>query len=184
MAVSKRTRYEVLRRDNHTCRYCGESAPDVKLTVDHVLPIALGGTDAPDNLVAACRDCNAGKSSTAPDATLVEEVKQSDLKFAEAMKRAADVRAAARDVEEDYCDTFLDAWPRYRHRALPRDVEQKLVRLYRAGLPERDMIDAAFAAAHNPGIYNRFAYFMGICWNKITELQEVARALLNAEEAD
>lgn len=34
MAVSKRTRYEVLRRDNHACRYCGASAPEVKLTVD------------------------------------------------------------------------------------------------------------------------------------------------------
>lgn len=39
MAVSKRTRFEVLRRDDHTCRYCGQSAPDVKLTVDHVLPV-------------------------------------------------------------------------------------------------------------------------------------------------
>ena len=56
MAVSKRTRFEVLRRDNHTCRYCGQSAPDVKLTVDHVLPVALGGHDDPTNLVAACKD--------------------------------------------------------------------------------------------------------------------------------
>lgn len=54
MAVSKRTRYEVLRRDNHTCRYCGGSAPDVRLTVDHVLPVTLGGSDDPSNLVAAC----------------------------------------------------------------------------------------------------------------------------------
>lgn len=28
MAVSKRTRYEVLRRDNHACRYCGARAPE------------------------------------------------------------------------------------------------------------------------------------------------------------
>ena len=41
MAVSKRLRYEILRRDNHTCRYCGESAPDVKLTIDHVVPVSL-----------------------------------------------------------------------------------------------------------------------------------------------
>jgi 5-methylcytosine-specific restriction endonuclease McrA len=39
MAVSKRTRYEVLRRDNHACRYCGGIAPDVILTVDHVTPV-------------------------------------------------------------------------------------------------------------------------------------------------
>src|SRR5690242_10107126 len=71
MAVSKRTRYEVLTRDNHTCRYCGGVAPDVVLTVDHVVPTALGGSDKPDNLVAACKDCNAGKASTSPSASTV-----------------------------------------------------------------------------------------------------------------
>src|SRR5690606_40826449 len=44
------------------------------LTIDHVLPVALGGSDDPSNLVAACRDCNAGKSSAAPDAETVAEV--------------------------------------------------------------------------------------------------------------
>jgi 5-methylcytosine-specific restriction endonuclease McrA len=29
--VSRRLRLEVLRRDGHTCRYCGAQAPDVKL---------------------------------------------------------------------------------------------------------------------------------------------------------
>ena len=72
MAVSKRTRFEVLRRDDFTCRYC--RSKDHELTVDHVVPVALGGTDKPDNLVAACRDCNAGKSSTPPDTALVSDV--------------------------------------------------------------------------------------------------------------
>ncbi len=61
MAVSKRTRFEVLRRDNFTCRYCRST--EGALTIDHVIPVALGGTDDPDNLVAACHDCNAGKGS-------------------------------------------------------------------------------------------------------------------------
>lgn len=64
MAVSKRLRYEILRRDNHTCRYCGASAPDVPLRVDHVTPVALGGTDEPSNLVTSCEPCNSGKTST------------------------------------------------------------------------------------------------------------------------
>lgn len=34
MAVSKRTRFEVLRRDGHRCRYCGAGAEDAALTVD------------------------------------------------------------------------------------------------------------------------------------------------------
>src|SRR5438045_4098958 len=68
--ISKRLRYEILRRDNHACRYCGATAPDTPLTVDHVVPTALGGGDDPTNLVTACADCNGGKTSTTPGAEL------------------------------------------------------------------------------------------------------------------
>lgn len=58
----KRTRrWVVLERDNFTCRYCGRSAPDVVLEVDHVESLALGGADVIENLVTACFDCNRGK---------------------------------------------------------------------------------------------------------------------------
>lgn len=89
MAVSKRLRYEVLRRDNHACRYCGASAPDVKLNVDHVIPTSLGGPDKPTNLVTACADCNAGKTSSMPNAMPVADVEQ------ETFRQAADVRQEA-----------------------------------------------------------------------------------------
>lgn len=62
MAVSKRLRFEVLKRDGFTCRYCGMSAPHVELHVDHVHPRSRGGRDEIENLVAACRSCNLGKS--------------------------------------------------------------------------------------------------------------------------
>lgn len=32
-AISKRTRFEVFKRDNFTCQYCGKSAPNVLLDV-------------------------------------------------------------------------------------------------------------------------------------------------------
>lgn len=89
MAVSKRLRFEILRRDNHACRYCGASAPDAPLTVDHVVPTALGGSDEASNLVTACRDCNSGKSSTSPDAPVVADVSADALRWAKAMERAA-----------------------------------------------------------------------------------------------
>ena len=79
MAVSKRTRFEVLRRDNYTCRYCRST--ENQLTVDHVTPVALGGTDDPSNLVAACRDCNAGKASSSPDAETVARVSDDAMRY-------------------------------------------------------------------------------------------------------
>ncbi len=50
----------VLLRDNFTCRYCGERKRH--MVADHVIPLALGGEDRINNLVAACKDCNASKS--------------------------------------------------------------------------------------------------------------------------
>lgn len=48
--------WDVFRRDDFTCRYCG--ADSVPMTVDHiVLWEDLGLTD-PDNLICACRKCN------------------------------------------------------------------------------------------------------------------------------
>lgn len=63
--LRKTTRALVLDRDNSTCQLCGRSAPEVQLEVDHVLPVALGGTDSLDNLRTLCHDCNAGKSDLA-----------------------------------------------------------------------------------------------------------------------
>jgi 5-methylcytosine-specific restriction endonuclease McrA len=60
--VSRRTRFKVLERDGHRCRYCGRTASEIALDVDHVKPVREGGTDDMDNLVAACIDCNSGKS--------------------------------------------------------------------------------------------------------------------------
>lgn len=55
-------RFEVLNRDNFTCRYCGQSAPKVELHVDHIIPVSKGGENSLNNLITACQDCNLGKS--------------------------------------------------------------------------------------------------------------------------
>lgn len=89
MAVSKRLRYEILRRDNHACRYCGATAPQVKLNVDHVIPTSLGGNDKPSNLVTACADCNSGKTSSLPNAEPVSDVEQATFARAKELKDAA-----------------------------------------------------------------------------------------------
>jgi len=44
-------------RDGHRCQYCGAAAENI----DHVIPRSRGGTHTWDNVVAACRPCNARK---------------------------------------------------------------------------------------------------------------------------
>lgn len=61
-ALPKSVRFEVFKRDKFTCQYCGESAPNVILEVDHIVPVSKGGTDEIMNLVTSCRECNRGKA--------------------------------------------------------------------------------------------------------------------------
>jgi 5-methylcytosine-specific restriction endonuclease McrA len=51
------TRRAVFARDGHRCQYCGAPAENI----DHVVPKSRGGLHAWDNVVAACRRCNAAK---------------------------------------------------------------------------------------------------------------------------
>lgn len=179
MPVSKRTRYEVLRRDNHTCRYCGGTAPDVVLTVDHVTPVALGGSDKPDNLVAACKDCNAGKASTSPDEVMVTDVQQADFRWSQAIARAAEIRATERDLEIVYVNAFEDIWRRW----CPDNFGDTILAFRKAGLPQEEMVDAAMIALTNRAIEDRWRYFCGVAWRKVGALQEMAKSILEAEEA-
>lgn len=76
MALKKRVRFEILRRDNFTCRYCGSKAPDVRLHVDHVIPRRHGGTDDLWNLTAACMECNIAKLDGMPHADIISQVRE------------------------------------------------------------------------------------------------------------
>ena len=61
--IPKSTRFEVFKRDKFTCQYCGATAPNVILEVDHIKPVSKGGSNDLLNLVTACRDCNRGKTN-------------------------------------------------------------------------------------------------------------------------
>jgi rubredoxin len=57
-------RFEILKRDDYRCQMCGVTAKDgATLEIDHIHPVAKGGTNEPDNLQVLCRDCNAGKGA-------------------------------------------------------------------------------------------------------------------------
>ena len=46
-------------RDGFKCVYCG--IKDVRLTIDHITPKALGGKSTFENCVASCKPCNSRK---------------------------------------------------------------------------------------------------------------------------
>lgn len=76
-SISKKTRFEVFKRDSFTCQYCGSKAPDVILQIDHIKPISKGGKDTLLNYITSCHSCNSGKSDRLlSDKSVVERQRQ------------------------------------------------------------------------------------------------------------
>ncbi|MDP6108776.1 MAG: HNH endonuclease [Rhodospirillales bacterium] len=63
------TRFNVFLRDSFSCQYCGDEFQTEKLTFDHVIPRARGGTTLWGNVVTACAPCNLSKRDRLPKET-------------------------------------------------------------------------------------------------------------------
>lgn len=67
--ISPGLRYRIMQRDRFRCRYCGKTAGETPLHVDHVQPVSAGGSSNSLNLVTACKGCNLGKHASLPEWT-------------------------------------------------------------------------------------------------------------------
>lgn len=102
--ISKKTRFEVFKRDSFTCQYCGRMAPDVILEIDHIKPVASGGNNGIMNLITSCFDCNRGKGKR--KLSEKEEVKKQQDQLAELNKKREQLRMMMEWREE--LDSFLE----------------------------------------------------------------------------
>jgi hypothetical protein len=104
-ALSKSTRFEVLKRDSFTCQYCGHSAPDVILQIDHIKPVKHGGEDSLLNYITSCKDCNQGKGSKelSDHSTLAKQKRQLEElnERKEQMKMMVEWREELENLEDD-----------------------------------------------------------------------------------
>lgn len=167
--LSKKTRFEVFKRDGFRCMYCGAHPPEAMLEPDHIKPVAAGGTNAMDNLITACFACNRGKAARSLDA-----VPQSLAdKAADVQEREAQIKGyeAAMSAKRKRLDR--DAWS-VMNILLPgadsasRDwMNSMRMFLDKLGLHE---VTEAMEIALAKGYYSTektWRYFCGICWNKV-----------------
>ncbi|MES2460857.1 MAG: HNH endonuclease [Armatimonadota bacterium] len=69
--VEKIDRALIIARDDSTCYLCGRRVEKKTLQIDHVHPLAKGGSHTYDNLRVACASCNSRK-----DDLMLEEFRQ------------------------------------------------------------------------------------------------------------
>lgn len=54
---------ELVEKYDHRCLWCGKQEPEIELTVDHIVPVSLNGTNYIDNIQPLCRQCNSRKNT-------------------------------------------------------------------------------------------------------------------------
>lgn len=183
MAIGKRKRFEIFKRDSFMCQYCGRTPPAVVLQCDHIVPVSKGGTDDNTNLATSCADCNLGKSNIPLDATsrpLMEQAR-------EAREKLRQIKAYNRFLYRAY------EWKQHSIKVIGwhwwnglTDEKNKYV-LGRKRVPsistfldhldEVTIVEAMdLAQARVPCEFDddegAWRYFCGICWNKIRAKQE------------
>lgn len=67
---------QILELFGQTCAYCGS---DKSITMDHIVPISRGGNHTEDNVIPACKSCNASKGAKVPHEWGMKQPKVRDL---------------------------------------------------------------------------------------------------------
>lgn len=174
MAISKRKRFEVFKRDGFTCQYCGKTPPEAVLEVDHVQPVSKGGTDDKVNLLTACFDCNRGKGAVllAVTSASVTDAQRKEMERHEQIKAMnlwlAKVRKEEDSAVERVSRYFCEAKLSCSGQTLSVECKRS-VRVFLRRMPEVQILNAIdLAFARQPtGEMATFKYFCGICWKII-----------------
>ena len=60
--IPKSVRNYVFHRDNYQCQSCGKKEQETQLNIDHIIPLAKGGSNDISNLQTLCQTCNQQKN--------------------------------------------------------------------------------------------------------------------------
>ena len=168
-SIGKRQRFRVFARDGYTCRYCGGQPPGVKLVIDHMIPVAEGGTNDDDNLITSCEPCNQGKSDKplkciAPTDEVEKRLAQQyleQIELAEMAARAARARVEIKATISDYFMKVFDA----RYAPTGSDLSTLVNIAFEFGA---DVLFTwlDYTASKNINLYRAIPYICGIAKNE------------------
>lgn len=179
-AITKKTRFEIFKRDGFKCQYCGAHPPDVVLHVDHIHPVAEGGTNEAENLVTSCEPCNLGKGarllSVAPK-PLADQAKEI-AEREEQLRGYQQILDAKRERVEDELWRVAEVIDPGSSKLGMKLDWLASIRRFNDALGVHVVLDAAdIARGYYPyGGKKAFLYFCGICWNRIRAKREEGAA--------
>lgn len=174
-SISKKTRFEVFKRDGFCCQYCGKSAPDVVLEVDHIDPVSKGGADELLNYVTACRDCNAGKSDrTLDDNSVLQKQRLQLQELSERREQLAmmlEWRNGLKSIKEEAIDVVCTYWEEQVNDWHINDYGRKQVQQFLRKYELQKVLDAIDTACarymKQDGEGQNTADSVQVAWSKV-----------------
>lgn len=169
--ISKKTRFEVFKRDGFVCQYCGAHPPEAILEPDHINPVANGGGNEMDNLITACFSCNRGKAAN----LLTAIPKSLDDKAAELIERELQIKGYQSAMQKkkgrikDESNIVLGVYQRFNEGFTLTESAMVSVRKFIDLIGFFPVLEAMEEANTRPSVRRgkEFQYFCGICWNII-----------------
>jgi len=169
-AIPKRIRFEVFKRDSFKCQYCGASAPDVLLHIDHIEPVSKGGDNNITNLITSCASCNVGKSSKTLDdkSTLAKQRLQlEDLQARrEQLEMLMSWKKGLRDLKEDALCQLCDYWDDLAPGFVVNDTGKQNIRKWIRKFSIEEIIHAMDIAAEQYLKFEKEDYVNCESWEK------------------
>lgn len=171
--LSKKTRFEVFKRDSFTCQYCGATPPSVVLHVDHINPVANGGGNHIDNLITSCDHCNLGKGATVLS-DIPQSLKDRAKEVAEREEQIAGYNKILMERQHRIEDEAWEVVFALEHDKVVESYNRKRlqsIKMFLQKLPFAHVLDAASITASKFRIISEggFRYFCGVCWAMIRE---------------
>lgn len=171
--LSKRVRFEIFKRDQFTCQYCGQTPPAVVLEIDHIVSVANGGSDDHTNLITACFDCNRGKGNIhLANRASVKELRARQKLIKERIDQALAFDAMTRErraLEDGAIDEVIAVYERSFDGWTLKEKTRSSIRNFLRKLPRSVVVEAMENACSRTSSEGAFKYFCGICWNIIKE---------------
>ncbi|MDD5765803.1 MAG: HNH endonuclease [Candidatus Marinimicrobia bacterium] len=180
MAISKKIRFEVFKRDGFQCAYCGRKPPAVILECDHINPKSKGGSNDINNLITACFDCNRGKSN---NLLTNAPIKMSEnIKIMKEKQEQFDEYCKFLKIVEKKVNSRIDEVVKFyeslnnEHKLTFTDTfKQITLRKFVKALPVSEIKEAMVITHTKLGCAtlnnDRWGkYFCGICWTKIRKI--------------
>lgn len=171
MSVSKKARFEVFKRDNFTCQYCGKTPPSAILEVDHIRPRSKRGKDNIENLITSCFDCNRGKAGN-PLSCIPKSIKDTSTELAEREDQLKEYRKLLSRIERrknadvakiEY--VFREYFEKYYLKSIFKEnIKLKFIDKLPINILEDSM---RLACSRINESEKAIKYFCGIAWNKI-----------------